>query len=137
MPPARGERERAVGREDPLARRGALRVAEVQQRRVGAIAGPQRQDGHGGRAADGQAALLPWAVRDGVQRGSVVGLDTRDAGVDARLRERRLELAEHGHEHISRGGGDGGVRRRATPRVSVVRVRFRATIDGVEGVMDR
>ena len=126
--PAGGEGERPVGREDPLAGLVALREGEVQQRGVRAVGGPEGEHGRRGGLPHGHAAVLRRAVRDRVERGRVVGLHARDAGVDARLRERRLQLAEHGHEHVARGGRHGGVGRRTALRAGVVHVRLRAAI---------
>ena len=87
------ERERRAGREAVLAGRGALR--EVLDRPV-ACRSRRRPSGRGWRRPrpGRPRCRAPWpTIRDRGERGGVVGLDARDAGVDAGRREGSRELA--------------------------------------------
>ena len=83
--PSRSEGEGGAGREAVLAGGGALWVAEVEQRGVGAVAGPQREDRRRRGPAERDPAGLGRPGRDRGERGGVVAFDAGHAGIAAAL----------------------------------------------------
>ena len=125
-----------AGCEAVLAGSGALRVGGVEQRRVRTVRGAQGEDGRGGGLSDVDARASWPAVRDRGERRRVVGLDARDARVDARRREgsgswpRSVTSTSRAAAATAASG--------EAPRfdLGVERVRTGAPVDGIQGVVD-
>ena len=137
-PPGR-ERERAcpgVKRYSPGS--GALRV--VRGRAAACRSRPRRAGRGWPRRRPGRARCpASWAGRPGIARRArrVVGLDARDTRVDARLREGSGRAGASSVTSTSRAAAATAASGEA-PRFArgVERVRTRAPVDGIQGVVD-
>ena len=80
---------------------------------------------------------LGLIVGDGGKGRGIVGFDACNACIDARLGdELKRELTDERDQHISCRRSNCGIRRSAWFRLHVERVRTRAAVDGIQGIVD-
>lgn len=129
--------ERSTWRALILAGIGILRAREVEKWPNRAVLRPHVEYGGSRRPSDHNTLRLGLASGNCGERRCIGGFNACDACIDARLRvELERQLSDERDEHPSRRRSNSRIRRSARFGMHVERVRARATVYGVERIVD-